>query len=71
MKGLADVGIVEALELKVEALVRWDEAWWERCGGEMMESNGRRGGRDTAHVGSGGASVEMWCSCYENDDFGE
>lgn len=37
----------------------------------MMESNGRRGGRDMAHVGIGGASVEMWCICYENDDFGE
>lgn len=37
----------------------------------MMECNLSRGGRDMTHVGIGGASVEMWCSCYENDDFGE
>lgn len=37
----------------------------------MVESDGRRGGRNMARVRSGGGSVEMWCGCHENDKFGE
>lgn len=37
----------------------------------MVESDSRHGGGDTTYVRSSVSGVEMRCSCYENDDFGE